>query len=347
MDSFHSNTSACKGKHLSYEERVIIQTRCKDGFSMRQIARELHRSPTTISNEIKRGLVSLWHGKVQRYKAKQGQQTYKERRKNCGRKYRISLVPAFMQYVKQHFHEEGWSLDACRGRALRVDQMSLDDVVCTKTLYNYVSCGLLGIKAIELPMKVRRKTKKTRDRVHKRKLGRSIEERHPKIDTREEFGHWEMDLVLGAKTKDDKALLVMIERKTRAYLTMPIASKTPEAVGKALESIRRSLGDKFDQIVKTITTDNGSEFASLSDIEKTTGTLVYYAHPYSPYEKGTIENTNGLLRRLLPKGRRIDSVDIDELITMMNWCNELPRKSLNYKTSRECIQQELEQLWAA
>ncbi len=138
----------------------------------------------------------------------------------------------------------------------------------------------------------------------------------------------------------------MIERKTRAYLTIPIDSKTPEAVGKALESIRRSLGDKFDQIVKTITTDNGSEFAALSDIEKATKTLIDYAHPYSPYEKGTIENANGLLRRLLPKGRRIDRVEIDELITMMNWCNELPRKLLNYRTPRECIKQELEALWA-
>ncbi len=123
MDSFNSNTSAGKGKHLSFEERVIIQTRLKDGFSMRQIARELHRSPTTISNEIKRGLALLYHGKVQRYKAKQGQQVYQERRKNCGRKYRINLVPAFIHYVKQHFRKEGWSLDACHGRALCVEQM--------------------------------------------------------------------------------------------------------------------------------------------------------------------------------------------------------------------------------
>lgn len=95
-------------------------------------------------------------------------------------------------------------------------------MVCVKTLYNYVDAGLIGIKNHHLPEKLSRKAKQTRINEHKRKLGRSIEERHSYVDNREEFGHWECDLVLGTKTKDDKVLLTMIERMTREFMIIPL-----------------------------------------------------------------------------------------------------------------------------
>ncbi len=104
MDSLHSTMNQhVKGKHLSFEERVIIQLRLKDGYSLRAIARELNCSPSTISYEVKRGTVKLYHGKVKKYKATQGHDAYKAHRKNCGRKSDFLRKAQFMRYVHKHF----------------------------------------------------------------------------------------------------------------------------------------------------------------------------------------------------------------------------------------------------
>lgn len=114
MDSLHSIMNQhVKGKHLSFEERVIIQLRLKDGWSLRAIARELNYSPSTISYEVKRGTVKLYHGKVKRYKASQGHDVYQAHRKNCGRKSDFLKKTQFIHYVHKHFFEDGWSLDVC------------------------------------------------------------------------------------------------------------------------------------------------------------------------------------------------------------------------------------------
>ncbi len=155
MDSLHSTMNQhVKGKHLSFEERVIIQLRLKDGYSLRAIARELNCSPSTISYEVKRGTVKLYHGKVKKYKATQGHDAYKAHRKNCGRKSDFLRKAQFMRYVHKHFFKDGWSLDVCSNRATAVGEFASSDVVCTKTLYNYVDQGLLGIYNYDLPEKL-------------------------------------------------------------------------------------------------------------------------------------------------------------------------------------------------
>lgn len=104
MDSLHSTMNQhVKGKHLSFEERVIIQLRLKDGYSLRAIARELNCSPSTISYEVKRGTVKLYHGKVKKYKATQGHDAYKAHRKNCGRKSDFLRKAQFMRLCPQAF----------------------------------------------------------------------------------------------------------------------------------------------------------------------------------------------------------------------------------------------------
>ena len=119
MDSLHSAMNQhVKGKHLSFEERVIIQTRLKDGCSIRAIARELGCSPSTISYEVRRGTVSLYHGKQKRYKADQGQSVYQINRCHCGRKSAFLKKAGFINYVIKHFFEDGWSLDVCASRSL-------------------------------------------------------------------------------------------------------------------------------------------------------------------------------------------------------------------------------------
>ena len=118
-------------------------------------------------------------------------------------------------------------------------------------------------------------TNKKQCKENKRVFGSSIEERAPEIDERKEFGHWESDLVIGSKSNEDEALLTMIERKTREFWMIPICGKTPEAVMNALKWIHSQYSEHWDDIFKTITTDNGSEFARLSELESLSKPLVY------------------------------------------------------------------------
>ena len=162
------------------------------------------------------------------------------------------------------------------------------------------------------------------------------------METRKEFGHWECDLVLGSKKKDDDVLFTLLERKSRELLVIPIADKTAECVLNAINGLREIYSEHFDEVFKTITTDNGSEFATLSTIEDTVNTLVYYAHPYTSCEKGSIERHNGLIRRFIPKGKRIDQYSNQQIADIETWCNSLPRKILGYRTPDEIFEEELD-----
>lgn len=346
MDTSYSTTSFhVKGKHLSYENRALIQIRLKDNYSIRAIAREIGCSPSTVSNEIARGSVTLYNGQVIRYKASTGQKTYENNRKHCCRHYNFLSRSAFLRYMQQHFIEDGWFLDACVGRALLDGIFTREQIVCTKTLYRYVDLSLFGIKNHNLPEKLRRKTKKHSCRLHKKKLGRSIEERPKEIESRDEFGHWECDLVLGNKTRDDQVLLTLVERKSREFLMLPIAGKTSECVMKAMKQLQETYSEHFGEVFKTITTDNGSEFADLSELEKMADTLVYYAHPYTSSDKGTVERHNGLIRRFIPKDKRIDDFTGQQISDVETWCNSLPRKLLGYRTPDEIFEEEIVRIY--
>ena len=223
---------------------------------------------------------------------------------------------------------------------------SREETLCTKSLYNYVDLGLIQVKNIDLPQKLRRKTKKSRCCQHKKVLGRSIEERPAEVNTREEFGHWETDLVIGSKSGEDNVLLTLLERKTRQLRGIRLPDKRAESVMAVFQSIRDSLGDHFSDVFKTITTDNGSEFARLSELEQRSHTKVYFAHPYSSWEKGSIENHNGLIHRCLPKGKRMDSYSADEILSVELWANALPRKILGYRTPDEAFDSEMDAIYA-
>ncbi len=340
-----------KGSHLSFEERVVIQTLLRQGKKPRAIAKELKRSPNTIINEIDRGTVMIYGGRVARYKAKRGQEVYEQHRENCHRKFKLLEVQPFIKYVESHMPkdkpDECWSPDACFGRAMREGKFKREEMVCTKTLYNYIDSGLLSIKNIDLLQKVTRKQPHVHTRENKRILGRSIDERDPDIQERKEFGHWECDLVIGAKTGDDECLLTMIERKTRDFLIRKLPNKESASVMAAFADLRKEYGDHFKEVFKTMTTDNGSEFSLLSQLEELSGTLVYFAHPYTSCEKGSIENHNGLIRRFIPKGKRIDDYSLEAIIGIELWANSLPRKILGYATPEECFEMELDKIYCA
>lgn len=196
-----------------------------------------------------------------------------------------------------------------------------------------------------MPEKLKRNTKIHRIRKNKKKLGRSIEQRPQEVNKRDVFGHWECDLVLGHKTKDDEVLLTLSERMSREFLIIKIPDKTAASVMNAFKSLRKQYSEHWNDIFKTITTDNGSEFADLSQLEDISKSLVYYAHPYTSCDKGTVERHNGLIRRFIPKGDYIHNYSLQQIINIETWCNSLPRKILAYHTPDEIFERELDRIY--
>lgn len=348
MDYPNNNIESRKNKHLIFQERLTIQIRLKDGFSAYKIAKELNRPINTILNEIRRGTTTqIKQGKyIETYIADTGEAVYKKHRLHSCRTFKRLECSEFINYTVDKIKNDSWSPDACVGNALGTGKFDRFQIVCTKTLYNYIDLGLLEIKNADLPMKLRRNTKPKRVKEHKKKLGKSIAERPTDIDNREEFGHWEIDTVIGEKSNNDCVLLTIVERKTRNAIVRKIASKTADAVTEALNNIRNIYSKQFSQVFKTITGDNGSEFADLSTLEAETDTKIYFTHPYSSFEKGTNERHNGLIRRFIPKGKRMSDYSSDDIAFIEDWMNTLPRRILKYKTPEELFEAQLDIIYA-
>lgn len=345
MDCTNYTTETRKGQHLSFEERVTIELRLKDKWNINQIAKELGRSYNGIKKEIERGTVLLYHGKVKRYKARAGQAAYELNRQKCVKTSKLLECMRFIRYVEQHFEEDKWSLDACVGNALESGEFSREEIICTKTLYNYVEAGFMRIKNIDLPEKVSRKTRQDRVRQNKRKLGDSIEDRPESIETREEFGHWEFDSVLGQKGENEPVVVTMVERKTRCCIWLRAENHTADALMDALHTAFEPYKDCLNRVFKSITADNGSEFARLSEL-KESDISVYFTHPYSSFEKGTNECHNRMLRRFIPKGKSIADYSQEEIAYFADIINGLPRKLLGYKTPEMLFEQELDNIYS-
>lgn len=348
MDSTNYTINSRKNKHLNFEERLTIQLRLNDGYSSYRIAKELNRPINTILNEIRRGSVDQikLNKNVKIYYADAGQAIYSKNRMHSRPSYKFLQSASFINYVVSKFLDDKWSLDSCVGHATLHKLFKPSEMVCTKTLYSYVSLGLMPFKRIDLPLALRRNTKGTRVRKHKRNLGTSIDERPSEIDSRREFGHWEIDTVIGKKTKDDQSILTLVERQTRNAIFLQISDKSSFSVESGLSHLRDLFGSRFNQVFKTITADNGLEFSELHKLESEAGTKIYFAHPYASHERGTNERHNGLMRRFIPKGIAIKDFNCDMIAHVENWCNTLPRKILGYKTPEELFDIQLDLIYA-
>lgn len=225
--------------------------------------------------------------------------------------------------------------------------------MCFKTIYNYIDKEILEVERKDLVYGKYNKNGKERkeesDYLKPNKKGRTIHDRPEEIDTREEIGHWEMDLVEGLKGQKEPYLLVLSERKTRKEIIEIIPNKSAESVGRALDRIEKELGVvKFRKIFKTITTDNGAEFRNWRVIEQSyTGskkrrTNQYFADAYCSWQRGTNENINKMIRRFLPKGTSFKGLRKEDIKRIEKWVNNYPRKILKFKTSEEYYQEEIE-----
>ena len=177
--------------------------------------------------------------------------------------------------------------------------------------------------------------------------GKSIEQRPKKVNDRLEYGHWEGDCVKSSKG-NTTCLLTLTERKSLEEIIIKIDRATQEEIKKAIDALEKKYGAKFKLKFKSITFDNGVEFLNWKSLElsvlhpKKKRTIIYFAHAYSAWERGSNEVQNKMIRRFIPKGTNIHDVDDKEVVQIQDWMNNYPRKRLGYKTANQIAQKFLQ-----
>jgi IS30 family transposase len=337
-----------RGQHLGPEERGAIQALAKQGFGVRAIARNIGCSPSTISYELRRGTPPRKsnRGKAPGYSAKRGEAVYKANRKACVKPRKAAGCGRFLAWVVKQMRAHKWSFDACCGYAKQQQLFHADEMVCTRTLYNLAWADLLPIKVTELPEALKRSPRKHKDRENKKRYGTSISQRPEVASLRVEAGHWEGDTVVGKRDGREAVVLSLLEKKTQTYLAFRIPGKTSEAVMEAMRALRDAFGEHFADVFKTITVDNGSEFADFAQVEQW-GTKVFFAHPYSSWERAQNERHNGLFRAFVPKGQSIERYTDEDILAFADELNGRPRKKLGYRTPEELFDAFLDSVYAA
>lgn len=338
--------------HINRCERDTIERFYKEGLSIGQIALLLKRDKSTIKREIKRGTVTQvkqnpsyskkvdWSERISYtiYLAEVGQKRYEENRKRCGAKNKVIQCTDMVEFVESKIRSrEKWSVDAAVGYAK--ENRLFRHTFTTKTFYNWIEDRIVRTRNIDLPLKVRRKPKSLR-RERKKVLGRSIYERPKHIQERKEFGHWEGDGIVGKEQRGH--ILTLVERKIGIGMMFCVGDKESSRIVEVLDRLERDYGDSFSKIFKSITFDNGSEFASSEEMERNGRTEIYYAHPYSSFERGTNENWNGIVRRFIPKGSSFEQLTERDMVRISGYINTLPRKRHRYKTPQELWEAELD-----
>ena len=278
-------TTNRKYRHLTREKRAQIEVLLQLKLPKSRIAREVGIARSTLYNELARGTVQQLGRNLEpytRYFGDSGQRVYEHRRRNSHCPIKLPKAKKFVSFAVKQILTKHLAPDTICGLAR--EKGCFTEMVCSKTLYNYIERGLLKARNIDLTLKVKRKQHRKGHPQHKRLYGLSIEARPQVVNQREEFGHWEIDTVVGRST---------------------------QAVEQGLKTLRELYGERFSQVFRSITSDNGSEFASLPQLLPTIP--IYYAHPYSAYERGLNEKQNSLIRRFLPKGRSFDVVTDEQI----------------------------------
>ncbi len=335
-----------RNKHLTICERTLIQLRLKDGHTVYSIAKEIGCAYNTVKNEIRRGSKQMYRSRRLCYRAETGQKKYEANRTSCHRTGKFRECAEFIKCVESDFSSplKKWSLNASSGRLKAERIFTRKNSVCTKTLYNWIHKGLMEVRVSDLPESLKRKKYVQKNRTGKMSLGNSIENRPAEVAMRNTFGHWEIDTVIGKKKGKNAVVLTLAERKTDFYITRKIPAKAASAVNSEIRQLLSAFGEKPEKIFRTLTADRGLEFASLSELENES-TKIYFAHPYSSYERGINERHNRILRRFIPKGADINKISEEELERIEDLINGLPRKRLGYKTPEELFNEQLDLIY--
>jgi IS30 family transposase len=344
-----------RGKHLTKEERVVIERMLAGGYPPASIAETLGRHRRTIEREIARGRVkhkdSEWREK-EVYSSDRGQDVHDLNATAKGPQLKLGTNQTMVDYVRTRIlkHRESPAVVA-----FRMCEAGMVGAVCTKTLYSYIDEGLIEGVSNESLWEKRQRSQRVRRTIRPSRKAptrrQNIEQRPEHVETRDEFGHWEIDLIAGP-AGSKAALMTLVERKTRKLIMRKLKDKTHRAVRRALNGIEREYGaDPFMRMFKSITADNGSEFLDVDGMQNsvlslTPRTSIFYAHPYASWERGTNENTNRIVRRFVAKGRKIESLTRCTIRAVEDWINQYPRQIIDFHSSQQCFDKELEAIAA-
>lgn len=317
--------------HLSATDRGQIQALHHQGESMTYIARRLGRHRCSISRELRR------NGRGTGYDALQAHQQYQQRRKACRPGRRLEHPP-LRAYVFEKI-PEGMTPEQIAGR-LRLDypedpRMRVSHEALYQSLYADECFHCLVAQLPQARPKRRRRGQGKTRRGPSIPNRTGIEHRPAEVQQRSRYGDWEGDTLVGANQQAFVA--TMAERKSLFTILRKTDSKNASEVAAA---ITEGLLDMPRSWLKTLTFDNGTEFAGHESISQTLPIAIYFADPYAAYQRGTNENTNGLVRRFLPKGTDFRTVTQHDLDHIAQQLNNRPRKKLNYRTPTEVFAQQ-------
>jgi transposase, IS30 family len=325
-------------EHLKVEERAVIEVMRSQGHGVRAISRQLGRSASSISRELKKNEVGMLGPKT--YRAKHAQAKAERHRCKVRRTKKLAYDSRlFWQVV--HPLRACWSPQQIARRMRQMHPHEPNKRVSHETIYTALYAMPKGSLRKELIACLRRKhaVRKPQNRGIRPGQGKlqdmvSIHVRPPEIEDKLIPGHWEGDLIKGGKNRSSVGTLV--ERTTRFVL---LAKMQDATASSALKAFTEQLNRMHPAMRKTLTYDQGSEMAKHKTLTERTGMQVYFADPHSPWQKGAIENTNGLLRQFLPKGTDLSVYSQTELDDIAFLLNTRPRQSLDFKMPIEAYAQ--------
>lgn len=338
-------------KQLTITDRNKIETLFLAGLKAKEIASAVRVHVSTIYRELKRGMYMKLTTHLEQevsYSCDLGQARHDTKMRAKGVSKKIASDPALAKYIERKIADEHYSPEAVLGEIAQ-QHLKFSQHICVTTLYSYIDKGVFErVSNRDLPVKSQRKRgyQRVHPRQHKILYGTSIEKRDESILSREEFGHWEMDTVKG-KVHSKCSLLVFTERKTRKELIFKLEHHDAQNVVAQLDKLEKKLKKNFAKIFKSITCDNGTEFARAEDLERSCiyknkkRTNVYYCHPYTSCERGSNEVANKLIRRHIPKGTCFDDISIEKVKNIEKWMNGYPRRIFSYRTADDMFKEEI------
>ena len=344
-------------KHFTYEDRVgmetLIKVRWPHGKQIvwAELGRLMGRSWRSVKREYGRGGVTnrdTYLKEYRTYSALKGQSASDAACADKGP--RMKLTNRVAERLRHWIVEKRCSpyVAVKRIYAENREAGSPERLPGVRSVYYAIGRGDLEIIRANLPygeidMKPRRQGRRM---AYARPKGRSITDRPPEAESREEYGHWEMDTVVGTKHGSGRCLLVLTERKTRAQIIRPLPDRTQRSVIRALNGLERRQVGIFASM-KSLTSDNGGEFWDFESVERSVldpsrkRCSLFYAHPFCAFERGTNENNNRLIRRFIPKGTDIADYSRKQVQTVEDWINSMERESLGGMSAAEAQGREL------
>lgn len=315
-------------QHITSSERLEISILLGKGYSLREIAKVLGRSHSSLSREISRNKVEgCYFPKKAMHKA------YTRRKYSKYQGMKLEDREELKQYVITHL-ELHWTPEEISGR-LQYEKLGY---VSAKGIYRWLYSSY-GQKYCYFLPKQRFRPKRQGGKKTERSLipdRIDISERPAGANDRSEFGHFETDTVVSGKRTGSKAALnVLVERKARYTRLRKVPNLKPKTNNNALKRMAKDLK------ISTLTYDNGIENREHKALANNLQIKTYFCRPYHSWEKGTIENTNGRIRRFIPKGADLNNYSDAEVQKVEDWLNHTPRKCLNYLTPYEIMQKNL------